>query len=101
MPIQNKTMLITYSDSLGNNLKDLYENLEEHFRDAIGDVCFAFIGAVVFLGTSMSAPLTALCLVVEFTHRGATLLVPTTIALGLGVGASRLWTQLRTRRAEA
>ena len=27
MPIHNKTMLITYSDSLGNNLKDLYENL--------------------------------------------------------------------------
>ena len=32
MTIQNKTMLITYSDSLGNNLKDLYENLEEHFK---------------------------------------------------------------------
>ncbi len=32
----------------------------------------------------MSAPLTALCLVIEFTHRGATLLVPTVIALGLG-----------------
>ena len=38
MPIQNKTMLITYSDSLGNNLKDLYENLEEYFGDAIGGV---------------------------------------------------------------
>lgn len=38
MTIQNKTMLITYSDSLGNNLKDLYENLEAHFGDAIGGV---------------------------------------------------------------
>ncbi|COO09891.1 sucrose phosphorylase [Streptococcus pneumoniae] len=38
MPIQNKIMLITYSDSLGNNLKDLYENLEEHFGDVIGGV---------------------------------------------------------------
>ena len=38
MPIQNKTMLITYSDSLGNNLKDLYENLEKHFGDAVGGV---------------------------------------------------------------
>lgn len=38
MPIQNKTMLITYSDSLGNNLKDLYTNLEEHFGYAIGGV---------------------------------------------------------------
>ena len=36
MPIQNKTMLITYSDSLGNNLKDLSETLEEYFGDAIG-----------------------------------------------------------------
>lgn len=40
MPIQNKTMLITYSDSLGNNLKDLYDNLEEHFGDAIGEFTF-------------------------------------------------------------
>ena len=38
MPIQNKTMLITYSDSLGNNLKDLYENLEKYFGDAVGGV---------------------------------------------------------------
>ena len=57
-------------------------------------VCFAFIGAVVVLGTSMSAPLTALCLVIEFTHRGATLLIPTVIALGLGVGASRMWSRM-------
>lgn len=63
--------------------------------DTTAIVCFAFIGAVVFLGTSMSAPLTAICLVIEFTHRGATLLVPTVIALGLAVAASRLWTKLR------
>ena len=34
MAIQNKTMLITYSDSLGENLKDLYDNLEKHFGGA-------------------------------------------------------------------
>lgn len=68
--------------------------------DTTAIVCFAFIGAVVFLGTSMSAPLTALCLVIEFTHRGATLLVPTTIALGLGVGASRLWNKWRAKEAQ-
>ena len=62
--------------------------------DTTAIVCFAFIGAVVVLGTSMSAPLTALCLVIEFTHRGATLLVPTVIALGLGVGASRMWSRM-------
>lgn len=67
--------------------------------DTTAIVCFAFIGAVVVLGTSMSAPLTALCLVIEFTHRGATLLVPTVIALGLGVGASRMWNKWREHRS--
>lgn len=68
--------------------------------DTTAIVCFAFIGAVVVLGTSMSAPLTALCLVIEFTHRGATLLVPTAIALGLGVGASRMWNKWRAKEAQ-
>ena len=67
--------------------------------DTTAIVCFAFIGAVVVLGTSMSAPLTALCLVIEFTHRGATLLVPTVIALGLGVGAARIWNKWREQRS--
>lgn len=68
--------------------------------DTTAIACFAFIGAVVVLGTSMSAPLTALCLVIEFTHRGATLLVPTAIALGLGVGASRMWNKWRAKEAQ-
>ena len=38
MGIQNKTMLITYSDSLGKDLKDLKENLEKYFKDAVGGV---------------------------------------------------------------
>ena len=48
----------------------------------------------------MSAPLTALCLVIEFTHRGATLLVPTVVALGLGVGAARIWNKWRAKQAQ-
>ena len=36
MTIQNKTMLITYSDSLGNNLKDLYENLKNILAMLLG-----------------------------------------------------------------
>ena len=68
--------------------------------DTTAIVCFAFIGAVVVLGTSMSAPLTALCLVIEFTHRGATLLVPTVIALGLGVGAAHIWNKWRAKEAQ-
>lgn len=31
MGIQNKTMLITYSDSLGKNLKELKQNLDKYF----------------------------------------------------------------------
>lgn len=36
--ITNQIMLITYSDSMGNNLKDLYEILEEHFSGIIEGV---------------------------------------------------------------
>ena len=36
--LENKCMLITYSDSMGNNLKDLNNVLDKHFKDAIGGV---------------------------------------------------------------
>lgn len=38
MGIQNKTMLITYSDSLGKNLKELADNLEKYFGEAVGGI---------------------------------------------------------------
>lgn len=38
MTLTNKTMLITYSDSLGRNLKELDENIGIYFGDAIGGV---------------------------------------------------------------
>lgn len=38
MTITNKTMLITYSDSLGKNLKELDENLTKYFGDSVGGV---------------------------------------------------------------
>lgn len=38
MGIQNKTMLITYSDSLGKNLKELKQNLDNYFKEAVGGV---------------------------------------------------------------
>lgn len=34
--VDNKIMLITYADSMGKDLKDLYEILEEHFDGVIG-----------------------------------------------------------------
>jgi sucrose phosphorylase len=36
MTIRNQIMLITYPDSMGKNLKELSEILNEHFRDIIG-----------------------------------------------------------------
>jgi len=53
MPIQNKTMLITYSDSLGNNLKDLYENhpvAKELFEQA-NEILGFRITDIMFSGT--------------------------------------------------
>lgn len=38
MSIKNQTMLITYSDSLGKNLKELEDNLERYFGAAVGGV---------------------------------------------------------------
>lgn len=38
MTFQNKTMLITYSDSLGSNLKELKTNIDQYFGQAIGGV---------------------------------------------------------------
>lgn len=38
MPIENKTMLITYSDSMGKDIKETHEILKEYIGDAIGGV---------------------------------------------------------------
>ena len=38
MKLKNEIMLITYGDSMGKNLKELNEILEEHFSGAIGGV---------------------------------------------------------------
>lgn len=36
--MENKIMLITYADSMGNNLKDLKEILDTHYKKAVGNV---------------------------------------------------------------
>lgn len=38
MAFSNKIMLITYADSLGKNLRELKEVLDEHFDRAVGGV---------------------------------------------------------------
>ena len=38
MPIKNEAMLITYSDSMGKNIKETHEVLKNYIGDAIGGV---------------------------------------------------------------
>lgn len=38
MKLQNKVMLITYPDSLGNNLQDLNWVLNHYLKEAIGGI---------------------------------------------------------------
>lgn len=38
MPIKNKVMLITYPDSLGKNLQELSEVLENDLKGAVGGI---------------------------------------------------------------
>lgn len=60
---------------------------------------FVFIGAAVFLGASMKAPLTGLVLLMEFTHQGSEILVPTILAIGGAVAASA-WAERTHTEAE-
>ncbi|MCI1788957.1 MAG: chloride channel protein [Actinomyces sp.] len=55
---------------------------------------FAVIGAAAFLATSWRAPLTALALVMEFTHQGPAILLPCLLAIG-GATATARWLALR------
>ena len=38
MNLKNEIMLITYADSMGNNLKELHELLNQHYQNAVGGV---------------------------------------------------------------
>lgn len=38
MQIKNKAMLITYSDSLGRNMEELYQVMETYFEDVVGGI---------------------------------------------------------------
>ena len=38
MPIKNEAMLITYSDSMGKNIKETHEVLNNYIGDSIGGV---------------------------------------------------------------
>lgn len=38
MELNNKIMLITYADSMGNNLKDLKEMMDTYFKEAVGGI---------------------------------------------------------------
>ena len=54
-------------------------------------VACVFIGAAAFLGASIKAPLTGFALVLELTHSGATVLVPTALAIAGATAAASWW----------
>ena len=58
---------------------------------------FVFVAAAAFLSTSMRAPLTAIILVVEFTHQGLNLLAPTMLAVAGAVTVGYLISRRRLR----
>ncbi|GAA2183060.1 chloride channel protein [Brooklawnia cerclae] len=63
-----------------------------------GAAAFAFVGAAAFLATTQRAPATSVMLVVELTHQGGTVLVPTLIAVAGAVATGELVRRLALRR---
>lgn len=60
---------------------------------------FAVIGAAAFVAVTLSAPITAVVLVFEFTHAGFALLLPMVIAVGVATAITRRF-EHRKRKAE-
>ena len=58
---------------------------------------FALVGAAAFLASSMSMPITAIVLLVEFTGMDQNFLVPILLAVAGAVAAERLCAHLRSR----
>jgi H+/Cl- antiporter ClcA len=56
---------------------------------------FAFLAAAAFLASTMRAPFTAVVLLLEFTHQGPALLVPTMLCVAGAVTVSYLFTRWR------
>ncbi|AGW42282.1 chloride channel protein [Leifsonia xyli subsp. cynodontis DSM 46306] len=56
---------------------------------------FALIGAAAFLAATMRAPVTALLLVMEFTHQGPQLLTPVMLCVAGAVAVGYVWERRR------
>ena len=63
-------------------------------------VACVFIGAAAFLGASIKAPLTGFALVLELTHSGATVLVPTALAIAGATATASWWRNRGKERCE-
>lgn len=51
---------------------------------------FAIVGAAAFLAVTLSAPVTSIALLVEFTHTGAALIVPMMLAVAAATLTARV-----------
>lgn len=63
---------------------------------------FAIVAAAAFVSVTLSAPLTAIALIFEFTHAGFVLLLPTVLAVGVATATIRgVESRLKQREAQA
>ena len=81
--------LLTPALATGAMLGACTGGLWGHWWPAGGVAGFALIGAAAVLATTQQAPLTAIILVLEFTHTGITLLVPMALAVAIAMGTDR------------
>ena len=56
---------------------------------------YAMVGAAAFLAVTLDGPVTAIVLVLEFTHTGPALLAPAVLAVAGAILSSRLLRRIR------
>jgi H+/Cl- antiporter ClcA len=90
--------LLTPSLTLGALLATILGSVWNLVFPGVPTPAFAIVGAAAFLASSMNMPLTAIVLVIEFTHVGQDLWVPITLAVATSV-ASRHGCAMQRHRA--
>lgn len=82
--------LLTPALATGALLGSLTGALWQHLWSGGAVTAFALVGAAAVLAATQQAPLTAIVLVIEFTHTGQALIVPIVVAVALAVGVERV-----------
>jgi H+/Cl- antiporter ClcA len=89
--------LLTPGLSIGALLAIVLGGVWSTFWPGTSTGAFAIVGAAAFLASSMSMPLTAIVLVIEFTRIGHDMLIPVVLAVAGSACASRLCAHFASR----